>query len=57
MYNVNKTCKTSYYQLSYTVKLVLKVHLWNKKKKESLTDRLPLKRDLIHVKFSMTRQE
>lgn len=56
MYNVNKTCKTSYYQLSYTVKLVLKVHLWNKKK-ESLKDRRPLKRDLIHVKFTMTRQE
>ena len=51
MYNVNKTCKTSYYQLSYTVKLVLKVHLWNKKK------RVLKRQDLIHVKFSMTRQE
>jgi hypothetical protein len=40
----------------YTVKTVLRGHLWYKEK-VALYDRWPLKRGLIQMKFSMTGQE
>ena len=39
------------------VKPVLTGHLWVREKVVALSDRWPLKRGTIHIKFSMTGQE
>ena len=44
------------YKYIYTVKPVLRGHLWDKEK-VALWNRWPLKRGSIHMKFSMTGQE
>jgi len=43
-------------EVTCTVKPVLRGHLWDKEK-VAFTDRWPLKRGSIHIKFSMTGQE
>ena len=55
--NFSKKCrKGTKNRAQYTVKPVLRGHLWDKEK-VALYDRWPLKRGSFHMKFSMTVQE